>query len=294
METAQEYYRTHSPMTAGAATLGTMPREIGAMCEILQGAMIHRDIAPFLYDRKLSEREYDDGNIRGIVPMLTRMRAIRSEPVTAARDVNDRLPCVCRHFTVMLTGMLREQGIPARARCGFGAYFTPGRFEDHWVAEYWNAAQRRWILVDAQLDAVQRKAFKIGFDPLDVPRDQFIVAGDAWQMCRAGKIDPERFGLTHVPNLRGLWFISGDLVRDVAALNRMELLPWDAWGMMPGPDGNLTEESKSVLDRAAALTLAGDAALPDLRNLYQTDDRFRVPPVIFNVLRNRQEEIATG
>src|SRR5262249_44789940 len=157
----------------------------------------------------------------------------------------------CQHFTLMLVGILREQGIPARARCGFGAYFNPGRFEDHWVAEYWNAAEARWILVDAQLDAVQRDTFKVPFSTLDVPRDQFIVAGAAWQMCRSGKADPECFGLTHVPHLRGMWFIAGNLVRDFAALNKMELLPWDAWGMMPGPESNLSEESKTFLDKVA-------------------------------------------
>ena len=30
------------------------------------------------------------------------------------------------------------QGMPARARCGFGAYFEKGKYVDHWVTEYWN------------------------------------------------------------------------------------------------------------------------------------------------------------
>jgi hypothetical protein len=40
--------------------------------------------------------------------------------------------------------------------------------------------------VDAQLDELQREVLKIPFDPLDVTRDQFIVGGRAWQMCRSG------------------------------------------------------------------------------------------------------------
>ena len=292
METPQEYYRWHGPMTAGASALASLPRDIGKLCEILQGTLIHRDIAPFLYNRKPTESEYDDGNLRGIAPMLARIGEISADQLTTARDIGHRLPCVCRHFTLMLVAVLREQGVPARARCGFGAYFTPGRFEDHWVAEYWNATERRWILVDAQLDAVQRKAFKIEFNTLDVPRDQFIIAGDAWKMCRTGKIDPERFGLTHVPNLRGLWFVAGNIVRDLAALNKMELLPWDAWGIMAGPEWNLTEETMAFLDKVAALTMGGDATFAEVRKLYETDERLRVPGVVFNVLRNRQESIA--
>ena len=62
-------------------------------------------------------------------------------------------------------------------------------------------------LVDAQLDGPQCKAFRPDFDPLDVPRDRFIIAGDAWQMCRRGRADPDQFGLSLVPHLHGLWFV---------------------------------------------------------------------------------------
>jgi hypothetical protein len=48
--------------------------------------------------------------------------------------------------------MLQSQGKPARARCGFGRYFKAGWYEDHWICEYWNDEQGRWIMVDAQLD----------------------------------------------------------------------------------------------------------------------------------------------
>ena len=198
---------------------------------------------------------------------------------------------MCWHFTQLLCTALRNQGIPARARVGFGAYFTPGKFEDHWVGEYWNAAQRRWILVDAQLDSAWRNAIKVDFDPLDVPRNRFIIAGDAWQQCRSGRADASAFGLSPI-NLSGLWFIAGNILRDLAALNRMELLPWDCWGMMPRNDAELTPKEMAEFDKLAALTMAGDEALPELRRLYESDERLRVPTTVFNALRNAPENIA--
>ena len=30
-------------------------------------------------------------------------------------------------------------------------------------------------------------------------------------------------------DLRGLWFVAGNVMRDFAALNNMEMLPWDVW-----------------------------------------------------------------
>ncbi len=185
-----------------------------------------------------------------------------------------------------------RMGFAARARCGFGAYFNPGKFEDHWVTEYWNAQRSRWILVDAQLDAIQRKALNIKFNTLDVPRDQFIIAGDAWQQCRSGRADPKNFGLTHIQE-SGMWFIAGNVVRDFASLNRMEALPWDVWGMMEIGDASLTDERKTLLDKVAALTLAGDEAFAEIRKLYESDERLRMPPVVFNALRNAPESIAT-
>jgi hypothetical protein len=295
MENPQDFYQGTTAMsTAGAraAELRALPKDLAKQCEIVQGVLIQRDIAPWLYDLKLTEQQRDDGHVRPLAQMLERIHALDDRPLTVARDPAHRMPTVCRHFSLMLSAILREQGVAARARCGFGAYFTPGKFEDHWVCEYWNAQQSRWILVDAQMDPVQRKAFQLTFDPLDVPRDQFVIAGDAWQQCRSERADAKNFGLTHI-NESGLWFIAGNVVRDFASLNRMEALPWDVWGMMEMGDASLTAECKTLLDRVSALSLAGDEALPEIRKLYESDARLRMPPVVFNALRNAPESIAT-
>ena len=295
MENPREYYTASAPMAAAgarAAELRALPNDLAKLCEVIQGVLVHRDMAPFLYDLKLSEQQRDDANIRPLELMLKRIHELDDRPLTVARDAAHRMPTVCRHFTLMLTAILREHGIPARSRCGFGAYFNAGKFEDHWVCEYWNAKQARWILVDAQMDPIQRKAFNLKFDPLEVPRDAFIIAGDAWQQCRAGRADASRFGLSHI-NMAGLWFIAGNVVRDFAALNRMEGLPWDVWGMMEIGDDALTDERKSLLDKVAALTMAGDEALPEIRKLYESEERLRMPPMVYNVLRNAPESIAS-
>lgn len=294
METPQKYYLGHGAMTAkGArfAELGALPTDLGQLCDAIQGVLVHGDLTAWLYDVKLPEARLDEKHIRPLAQALTRIRELVPQPLTVRRPPKDRLACVCRHFAQLLCTTLRTQGIPARARVGFGAVFNPGKFEDHWVGEYWNAAERRWILVDAQLDAVQRNTFKVDFDPRDVPRDRFIIAGDAWQQCRSGRADPAAFGLSPI-NLKGLWFIAGNILRDLAALNRMELLPWDVWGMMPRDDAELTPEKMELLDQLAALTMAGDEALSEIRRLYESDERLRVPTTVFNALRNAPENIA--
>jgi hypothetical protein len=174
--------------------------------------------------------------------------------------------------------MLRHKNIPARARCGFATYFTPGQYEDHWVAEYWNPTKKQWTMVDSQLDAFQTKALKIKFDPLNVPPSKFLTAGKAWQMCRTGKADPEKFGIL---DMHGLIFVWGDVMRDFLALNKIEILPWDGgWGFLnqklsdPLPD----DETLELYDKIATLTLKINEEFPEIRDYYKQEPKFHPPP----------------
>ncbi len=256
--------------------LDNLPTEVAELCKVVQGLILHIFWAD-QYGVTLPPQRQEEVQLRFVARQLERIVALDPRPLTEARLPETRLVGNCRDFSVMLTTMLRRQGVPARARCGFGAYFMPNHFEDHWVCEYWNAGQGRWVLVDAQLDAVQCEALRLTFDPLDVPRDQFIVGGKAWQMCRTGQADPNAFGIA---DMHGLWFVQGDFVRDVASLNKMELLPWDVWGLMPAPDEENSPEDLAFLDELAALTAGDVPEFERVRRMYEEDSRLRVPQVI--------------
>jgi hypothetical protein len=258
--------------------LDGLPADIPALVRTVQGLIIHVFWAD-RYGVQLDDARRGEVQLRAVEKQLAKLMELDPRPLTEARDPMGRLVGNCRDFTTLLVTMLRRQGVPARARCGFGAYFMPNHFEDHWVAEYWNADEARWVLVDAQMDDLQREALQLPFDPLDAPRDQFITGGKAWTMGRAGEADPETFG---IHDMHGLWFIRGNLVRDVAALNKVELLPWDIWGLayVEGGDESLSAGDRAALDEMAALS-GGD--VPDfgrLRSIYETDERWRVPPTI--------------
>ncbi len=285
-----EYYVRPGRMTdAGplAHLFDGLPRDIGELAGVIQGLLLHEHWSA-AYGVSLTDERRAESQIRPVAQMLDRLLALDARPLSVARTLDKRLIGICRHISVLAVAMLRAQGVPARARCGFGAYFNAGSFEDHWVCEYWNAAEQRWILVDAQLDALQRAAIRPDFDPRDVPRDRFVQAGDAWAQCRAGAADPGKFGIF---DLRGLWFIAGNVLRDAAALNQMELLPWDVWGAMPAARELPKPEISALLDRLAALTLTPDASFAELHALFATDTRVRVPPVVHNALRNQPEAI---
>ena len=127
------------------------------------------------------------------------------------------------------------------------------------------------MLADAQIDDVQRQMFfGIAFDVLDTSRADFLVAGDAWARCRAGEAEPATFGLS-LMNEGGYRWIAGNLIRNVAALNNMEMLPWDVWGVMPRPGERIDDEHMELFDRLAALTRDPDASASELAARYRSD-----------------------
>ncbi|MFE4622516.1 hypothetical protein [Streptomyces mirabilis] len=114
---------------------------------------------------------------------------------------------------------------------------------------------------------------------MDVPRDQFLVATDAWRACREGEADPRRFGVFDLNGIEGLsyhglWFVRAGVLRDLAALNGVELLPWDAWGPEILDDAALDADELALIDSVAA---AGGE--DELRRLYR-DPRLTVPDEI--------------
>jgi hypothetical protein len=272
-------------LTEHPSAFDDVPSDPEGICKTIQGFLIHEHWAP-AYRQRLTAERRAESQLRTTEDMLAATFARNPAALTTERPLYQKTVGVCRHFTVLAVAMLRRKGIPARSRCGFGAYFSPDKFEDHWVAEYWDG--NAWNLMDSQIDASQRAILHLDMNLQDVPRDKFVIAGDAWQKCRSARADPDTFGIFE---MRGLWFIAGNVVRDFAALNNMELLPWDSWGVMSGPDAPLTDEALALLDRVAALTLDPDNRFAELRALYNSDERLRVPPKVFNIALRKLDDV---
>jgi hypothetical protein len=290
-QAAREFYTEPTATTSPgeqAPLLKDVPDTPAAIAAVLHGLVIHEHMGGG-YGVELSADDRRTVHLRRSSDLLAEIAARDPRPLDAAREPAGRVPGNCRHFTVLAVSMLRAHGIPARARCGFGGYFGTGWFEDHWVAEYWHTGRQRWQLLDAQIDEIQLGWFPIDFDLTDVPRDKFLVAGEAWRRVRAGEADPAKFGLSQIPE-SGDWWIAGNLMRDGAALLNLELLPWDCWGAMPTPADTIDDELAALFDRLAALTLAPDEHLAELREMY-ADARLRVPTEVRNAARGDWEPL---
>jgi transglutaminase superfamily protein len=232
----------------------------------------------------------DDLESRGIPAMLARILARDAGSLAAARAPEKRLIGVCCHFALLACSALRHHGVPARVRVGFANYFEPGFHDDHWITEYWDGT--RWRLMDPELTPQVCRHFGVPFDPCDVPRDRFVTAGLAWLGVRSGRIDQATCGVLRA-GITGEWFVAGSVVRDLAALNKREMLPWDYWGIARGlrPGIPLTEATAARIDVLAEMMADPDADWKTLRETYDRDEALRVPSVVLSFPKGVPTEV---
>lgn len=238
--------------------VGGLPNDLAGAVRLINGLLIHEVWASHV-GLHVSARRREEIQLRSAADMVERIRRLDARPLDVARPPERRLIVNCRHFAVMTCAVLRRGGVPVRARCGHATYFEQGKFGDHWIVEVW-AAGARWIRVDPDLTVSERG---LNFDPFAIPAGRFLSGGEAWRLLRSGKAHPEQFG---TQQWWGAWFVRCNVVRDLAALNKVELLPWDAWGLMDRESELGEGPADDLVDEVAAITTTAD--WPVLRHLY--------------------------
>jgi hypothetical protein len=251
----ESFYREHGALSdpqGFAGRLASLPPGPAALCGVVQGLLIHDHYGGTLYDRPPPGFASASRATLPVPQRLAGILAADAMPLERARPPQERSVGTCRDFALLLCAALRQQGGAARVRCGFATYFTRPGFEDHWLCEYWHPGDNRWHRADAQLDAAHRAHLGIDFDPADVPSDRFLPAWQAWEIARESEIAAERFG--HGAS-RGAWFVQVNLARDLLALHKREVSPWDGW-RAAGEGYPLDARGRQLADRLAALAAA--------------------------------------
>ena len=211
-------------------------------------------------------------NIRPAGALAGALLALDPAPLHEPRPRARRVVGTCRHFAVMSCALLRHRGITARARCGFATYFDADRGLDHWITEYRDEDDGRWVRIDSE-----HLGRPVLADTEDLPPGAFLTGGEAWSQFRAGRLDAQQFGVLGTENW-GPAEIRGNVIRDLAALNKVEMLPWDEWGRMETSyQGTTGPEYDELIDRVAAACAAAD---PSAATALYAVSELRVPDTL--------------
>jgi hypothetical protein len=275
--TILDFYKTHGRMSDPGphiAMLDSIPDDPGKLRLTVQNCLIHLHWLE-AYGIKQTEKHWREASLRSMSEKLSHLRELGYQSVNGQTTYKERLVGTCRDYSVFVCSLLRHKGIPARPRCGFGCYFESGKFIDHWICEYWDAEQKRWIMMDAQLDQLQLEKLNIGFDPAHIPEDRFIFGGAAWRLCREQKVDSSLFGIF---KWWGMDYVKHNFLLDIGSLNKMPMLPWDFWAGLKAKEAkDLTAEEMAYLDDLAVMSLNPDDNYAEIKRSYEQDDRIRVP-----------------
>ena len=171
-----EFHRTQGVISTPGRykqLFDALPNTVAEIVGVIQGLLLHAYwVGHYGVSLNVEQKEYIQA--RHMERILETIMSEDDSPLGVARPYERRFFGTCRDFSLFLTSVLRHKGIPARCRCGFGKYFTPGLYEDHWMVEYWHEREGQWIAVDPQLDELQRGKLSLAFDPLRLPPGQFV------------------------------------------------------------------------------------------------------------------------
>lgn len=243
--------------------LNTLPRNRADLSAAINGFLIHLWKIRKYHPEQLTQRPHDVFT-RRIESVLARVKELDSRPLDQSRPEARRAIVDCRTFSLMLVAVLRQRGIPARARCGFATYLEKTHYQDHWVCEYWDETQKRWVMEDPDL----RKP--------DVSPEEFLNASRVWAMRETKPEILKKCGWG--PGMLGQWAVRLDLIHDLAALNEFVAVSGDGWGLGNKKETAITPEDLTLLDRAAALVNAD--RLDDLATLYHSASGLKPPATI--------------
>ena len=272
----QPFYAQHSLITDlrdKGLPAADLPKRVPELMRVVQGLLIHTGWAQH-YGCEFEEVRNKELYLRTLPEMLEGIAALDSRPLAQARQPRHRLVSLCRDFSLLLVALLRQGGRAARLRVGFAGYFGDQnpKFWDHRLAEYWEDERECWVMVDPMMDEVVKGTLSRAIDPLEIDATSpFLVAGDVWQRCRAGQLDPQDFG--DAPDDKGMAPIRYALLHDFDALNKVEVVGFDAWHpLIDKPESDLTRADYAFLDEVADLTLNVDQTFRALRDTYSSSE----------------------
>lgn len=197
------------------------------------------------------------------------------------RPAEKRINITCRYVSVLVSAILKANGIPCRCRAGWAKYFDEKKNLDHWVNEYYSEEQQRWIMFD--LDDYYDSEFmkhelyqknKISVQYLDFGSNQFYSAAEAYLKYREDKyfVDNLQYGSSCADPKHIMKYLFLDFFAVMNFETNYSFIP-----MAFDKDlKELTSEELKQLDKLANLMLDVDKNFNKIKKLFDNTPSYRM------------------
>ncbi len=211
----------------------------------------------------------DDDVLPTAVSMIAELLRLDDRGFIKDRNVEDKIVVTCRYVAVLMASILKSKGVPCRVRSGFAPYFH-NNSGDHWINQYWDKDQERWITFDA--DAFFDES--IGFDQFDIPYEKFDWAANTWLGIRQGKLNANNF--VNAGGFKGLMPVLWAIFYDFHSLMNNEILYLQIPYYIADKFEKLTEKDFKEIDELAELMIEPDENFDKLVHIWNTKKKFRI------------------
>jgi hypothetical protein len=217
-------------------------------------------------------RQDEDDNLPTVAAMLAALYRRDERGLVPDHAVENKLVLTCRNTAILMAAILESKDIPCRVRAGNAPYFRAnGKSDDHWINEYWNEDERRWVAIDVDGSL----SFIGDFDPYDIPNGVFDFAPKAWLDIRAGKVAPDRFD--HAGGFTGKIVVAWQLFYDFHSIMNNECVYMHHPKLVTFHEfDKTTEDQRKEIDELAELMLDIDGNFDRLKHHWDTKREFRL------------------
>ena len=205
------------------------------------------------------------------VSMIAGILRLDERGFTKNRDVTKRITVSCRQASILFSAILKTKGIPCRSRAGFMDFGDIGdSYMEHWVNEYWDFNENRWVLVD--VDGYYEYEARFGYSQFDLPRRKFVTASEAWLGLRKNALNKKLDVFSPNP-LEG---VCEYLFMDFHALMNNEIFySYQPLYLRDGIQA-LNESELRELDHLAELLAEPDKNMEQIEHLWATNEKLSV------------------
>ena len=260
-----------------------LPDDISELCKLVCSQVIHRvtlkegntnanlsllygDMTKFPWYRIRCE----DDILQTAAAMTAELFRLDNNGFIPERQVENKIVVTCRYVSVLMSAILKAKGIPCRSRSGFAPYFKDGFSLDHWINQYWDFRQLKWVTFDADFFGDD----SIGFSQYDIPSDRFDWAADTWLKIRENQTDGTKF----------LWAGGEDSLKaairaifyDFHSLMNNEISFLFQPSYIDGKFEKLSEDNFSEIDSLARLMVNPDVNFNSICEVWNTNKKYRI------------------